>query len=165
MATDPWIGLIGTLSGVTAGGVISYFAARAQFFQQQQSAQKALIRNKLEEIYQLLDKITLSTVNRLPEDPTHGLKVEAELLLMETIMKLSMLVEFYAPALKPEIEALGAPLIEHAGMQQKIVEAASNRLLTQEEIQAFTEKVVSVNAHCSRVKEKLIALGREQLLK
>lgn len=94
------IGVIGTLFGVAVGGGISILKDQAQFRREKDWQQKQLVRDKLEEICQILEQIKIYYRNRCVEakafmEYCQHMNIDID----EPYNRLSMLISFYAPEL------------------------------------------------------------------
>lgn len=105
-----WIGVLGTLGGAIVGGVIAfYMSSRQQSHQRQLEREKRLIE-KFEQIHEVFGEVTghgitcAATViaNVGGNQPIDLAKFDG----MKRLDHLRMLVDFYAPSLKAEAEAV-----------------------------------------------------------
>ena len=97
-----WIGLIGTLSGVLIGGIVSYFVSYAQFKRDKQLKEEQIVQQKLEEICKTAEEINTSYNTIMGEVMMFvqfGRKMKIDISPIP-LNKLKMLIYFYAPSLK-----------------------------------------------------------------
>ena len=105
---ENWIGIIGTLLGSIAGAATTYFIADAHARRQMKWESIKLAQAKLEEVAQLLDEVA-----------HHYKKISGAALMKVQLGKpielnsdciphgrLSMLVNFYAPEIAPDLKEL-----------------------------------------------------------
>jgi len=108
LITGAVIGIIGTLLGTIATGVINYILNRAQFMRDKIFKQKNLIQQKLEEIGLLIEDIDNTYGQLLATAVGHvttGEKLESEIKPLPMI-RLKMLIDYYAPGLKGLFQVL-----------------------------------------------------------
>ena len=102
------IGVIGTLLGVAIGGGVNYFINRSQFIREKKYQEQQVLRQKLEEICQVIERINQS-YNNVWADAWQSLKYGKQMPLDDDPLpfaRLSMLINFYAPELKENFKLL-----------------------------------------------------------
>ena len=98
-----WIGVLGTLLGVSIGGLVTYLVNYAQFKRDKKLEEQKMIQQKLEEICKTAEEIY--TFNRHLTAECYGYMSLGEQINLDTIKEmrfshLTMLINFYAPSLK-----------------------------------------------------------------
>ena len=105
-----WIGVVGTLLGVTAGGLVTLYVTERQLKHQEEQQNKQNNLHRYENISRLLSKIKNQTAilnTNLVMNRTHGVAIQAEKLGGEVpFSELHMLVNFYAPSLIEKVNAI-----------------------------------------------------------
>ena len=110
-----WIGVIGTLLGVTAGGIVTLYVTERQLKYQEQQQKQQNDLQRYENISRLLSKIKNQTAvlsTNVIMNRTHGLAIQADKLGGEVpFPELHMLVDFYAPSLSEKVNSIEAEFI------------------------------------------------------
>lgn len=108
---EGWLGLIGALAGTAIGGLVTYkVAAQQNTYARHIEAQRRKIE-AMESIYELLSSLASfgSTLNMgVIGDLGYNVPFKADFLKEKVQFdRLRMLIDFYAPALKPKIKEMG----------------------------------------------------------
>src|SRR5687768_6322054 len=111
---EAWLGLIGALAGTAIGGFVTYKVSTQQHSHERVVETQRRRIEAMEAIYELLSSVTAhaSALNMgVIGDLGYGVQFKADS-LKEKIQfdRLRMLVDFYAPTLKPSIKAMGVQL-------------------------------------------------------
>ena len=123
-----WIGLIGTLSGVLIGGIVSYFVSYAQFNRDKKLKEQQIIQQKLEEICETAEGISRSYTNLMSEAMMFigfGKKMQIKNGPIP-FNKLKMLIYFYAPGLKEIYNQLYDASFLHSESMIYLLNSTSN---------------------------------------
>jgi HAMP domain-containing protein len=158
-----WIGVVGTLAGALAGGLIALIVSHRQF-----RHQRALEREKrqlanFEHIHRRLSMVAdqagilaAQLVAHVGGGPPFNMEALGEKVPID---ELRMLVDFYAPGLRPEVEqvterflALGRSVAEAIATQRRTDEWKANIVV------AATTASADVREASVTAKEKLRAL-------
>lgn len=112
-----WIGVIGTLLGVSIGGLVSYLVNSAQFKRDKKLKDQQLIQQKLEEICKTAEEIHTSSRELYAE--CYGFISLSETFNLDNIKNLrfsylNMLIYFYAPNLKEISQVLSEAVNLHS---------------------------------------------------
>lgn len=110
-----WIGVISTLGGVFVGGVIALIVSKFQYKQQRVlEYHKRQIAN-FENIHEHLSMMQYQSGILMSQVVGHigmGIPYNADSLGKSPISKLTMLVDFYTPSLKPEVDIISKHFID-----------------------------------------------------
>ena len=138
-----WIGVIGTLSGAIVGGVIAFIVSARQISHQRRLERQKRLIEKFEQIHEVFGEVSsqgtiwaasvLGNVGaNLPINPEKlGGAVRLD--------HLRMLVDFYAPTLKPEVEAIG-------GAWAKVARLAVEAIAETQRTDAWKAQVAEIAA-------------------
>lgn len=155
-----WLGLIGALAGAAITGIITYFTAGQQYRNaRQQEIDQRLIAS-FEEIHQLLTSVAslAATLNmRVIGDLGYNTPFKAES-IKETaqLERLRMLVNFYAPTLNPDIEAV-------TEKYAVIIRAMSEVILKTDRNNDWKKRTLEASAVASIDLTKLAVEGQKKL--
>jgi hypothetical protein len=132
-----WTSVIGTLAGAVAGGGIAYLVSTRQMAHQRRLEVERRQLANFESIHRLLTKVAhqagvMSTNVIGVLGYGAKLKTDGEVLPLD---ELRMLVDFYAPILKPDIELIA----EH---WMKLARAIGETIMTQERTEDWKAKTV-----------------------
>jgi len=163
---DSWIGMIGTVLGIILGGGIALFGTYIQISHQRQLERKKRLLEKYEGIHELLGKIVdyISIwATNVFVNVAANINIDPEKLKSEVCLDhLQMLVDFYAPSLKPEVEAIGV-------IYKEVFILVTETFTEKNKTSAWKAKVGNLAAsipqklvkHSDNAKSKLTALAGE----
>ncbi|WP_165900368.1 hypothetical protein [Marinobacterium mangrovicola] len=123
---DNWIGIIGTLLGGVIGAGTTYFTANAHARRQMKWESVKLTQSKLEELAQVLDEFAhryrdisgqaLMQVQFGERIASDGQRIPHS--------RLAMLVHFYAPELRPDLELLMTLVEKYGEVLAEVIQSA-----------------------------------------
>jgi hypothetical protein len=156
------IAAIATLLGVIISGVINYVVSKNQFNREKDWQRKQFVREKLETICQIIEEID-DWHRKLWSEALmfiqYGKKLEIGIKKIPTD-RLSMLINFYAPALKPFLELISEEIlsfgkaliiiinIDESGETKR--QAIADLTITQESIRKICEAMTLASADLAR---------------
>jgi hypothetical protein len=163
MDINATLGMVGTIVGALVGAGIAAWATSRQVEVQRNLEREKRTLEKFEEIHELLDKVTqqasllgVSVIGKIG----HGIPIKVENLGGPSqLERLQMLVDFYAPNLKPEIDAL-------RNEYNKVGRVFGETIATEKQTDEWKTKVAEIaalspmemNKHVKSAKQKLSVL-------
>lgn len=158
-----WIGVLGTLGGAIVGGVIAfYMSSRQQSHQLQLEREKRLIE-KFEQIHEVFGEVSghgitcAATViaNVGANQPIEPAKLDG----MKRLDHLRMLVDFYAPSLKSEAEAIKTACGKAVRLAAEAISEAQRTPEWKSRVgMAAAEIPPELSAQCESARKKLSVL-------
>ena len=147
-----WVGLIGALAGTAIGGFVTYKVANQQHAHERRTDRQHRQIEALEAIYELLSSITsqASTLNMgVIGDLGYNSPLKADI-LKERIQldRLKMLVDFYAPVLKPHVKSMSAYL---ATIGEAVGEVMLNKNRTEEWKTRTVQSALSASTEIEKI--------------
>ena len=132
-----WTGVLGTLAGALVGGGIAFFVSSRQFKHQRALERERRQLTNFENIHKLLSRVAhqagvMSTQVIGVLGYGTKMKADGEMLPMD---ELRMLVDFYAPTLRPEIDQITLHWM-------KLARAIGETIMTQDRTDDWKTKTV-----------------------
>ena len=156
---DAWISIVGTLSGVALGGVISYLTSRQQINHEKRLALSKRQIEKIEKAHELLTSIGVRYRHYFGSDTIFlytGKKDDDKAEDRLPFEELDMLFSFYAPSLAPNAKEL-IKLCQSYG--DSSIEIRVSTPGTSEEkttlLRTLKEKYNQIETHITELKSQL----------
>jgi hypothetical protein len=107
-----WVGVVGTLAGFVAGGIVTHVVERARFKRERGAQVADLRREKLEELYQAVERqrtAVAATIYHV-QNLAAGMPIPDEAKHWDT-STLTLLTTIYLPTARPALDAAVSTLV------------------------------------------------------